>query len=149
MARQRFSVQVDAWVTKTKARMEAVRKESAQRVVEIMQTPGPSVANPGATGGGRMPIDSGFLRSSLQGVIGDTLPPVRFKPNGDRKHSYDGGQVNLVIAGSTLGDIIVVAYTANYAKFVEARYAFVRLASQQWPRVVEEVVREAKSRAGS
>lgn len=149
MAQGRFAAQVDAWTRKTKARMDAVRKESAQRVVEIMQTPGPSVANPGASGGGRLPIDTGFLRSSLQGVIGDALPAVRFKPEGDRKHSYDGGQVNLTIAGSTLGDTIVVAYTANYAKFAEARYAFVRLAAQQWPRVVNEVVREAKSRAGS
>ena len=125
--------------------MRAVRAEAAQRVVEIMQTP---VAK-----GGNMPVDTGFMRASLQGQIGMGLFGPMSKPKGVDKFDYDAGPVNLVIAGSKLTDTITVAFTANYAIHQEygARgrpgRAFVRLASQQWGRVVQEVSAEAQTRA--
>lgn len=142
-----FSAQVDGWVRATKERSEAVFKESAQRVVEVIQKPGPSVANPSGGAGGNMPIDTGFLRASLQGSLNGGLPALRDNPGGS--HNYDGGQINLVIAGAKLGDTITMAYGANYARFMEERYAFVRLGAQQWQQVVNEVANEAKGRAGS
>lgn len=141
-----FSAQVSAWVAETRARQDAVRKEAAQDVIEIMQTPGPSVANPSGGRGGNMPIDTGFLRASLTGVLGTALPPASLKPKGDGKFSYSGDQVNLTIAGSKLSDTITVAYTANYARFAEARYAFTRLAAQQWQQVVDRAALRARTR---
>lgn len=192
MAQGPFSAGVSAWVAQTKERMDAVRKESAQRVVEIMQTPGPSVAtvkkaisagaglgrikkngdrgvskkafgpipNPGGTG--NLPVDSGFLRASLMGVIGEGTFTATEPPKDGSGFSYDAGQINLVIAGSKLTDTITVAYTAAYARRMEYGFkgtdslgrkynqpgrAFVRLAAQQWGRVVQEVSAEAQTRA--
>lgn len=142
-----FSAQVDEWVRGTKERTEAVFKESAQRVVGIIQTPGPSVANPSGGAGGNMPIATGFLRASLQGSLNGGLPALRDNPGG--AHAYDGGQINLVIAAAKIGDVITFGYGANYARPMEERYAFVRLGAQRWPTVVNDVVNEAKRRAGA
>lgn len=144
----RFGGKVSAWVAETKARQEAVFKESVQRVMEVAQTPGPSVANPGGGMGGHMPIATGFLRASLQAVIGTGPPLARENPNRHVKYSFDAGEVSLVIAGATISDTITLAYTANYARFVHRRYQFVTLAAQRWPQIVAEVSAEAQRRTG-
>ena len=130
----------------TKARQEAVFKESAQRVVEVMQTP--------VSQGGNLPVDTGFLRASLTGILGGGLPIARDNPTGGGSFSYTGEQINLVIASADIGDTITVAYVARYAVHVEygaqGRPArrFVALAAQQWPSIVQDVTLEAKARAG-
>ena len=145
MAQGSFSAQVNAWVNAQPARMKAVRAEAAQRTVEIMQTP---VAK-----GGRLRVDTGFLRASLVGTIGQGSFTPRDKPEGATSFSYDAGAINLVIAGAAPSDAITVGYVARYAAAREygARGqpgdAFVRLASQQWQRVVSEVAAEAQTRA--
>ncbi len=145
MAQGSFTAGVNAWVAETKQRMGAVRKESAQRVVEIMQTP---VAK-----GGRMRVDTGFLRASLVGMIGQGSFAPREKPEGVAHFTYDAGAINLVIAGAKPSDAITVGYTAIYARPREygARGqpgdAFVRLAAQQWGRVVSDVCVELRGRA--
>lgn len=136
---------VTAWVLETKARVLAVRNESAQRIVEIAQTP--------MAEGGRMRVDTGFLRASLVAFTGDGgMPAARANPGG--AFAYDAGQVSLVIAGADLDDRLTFAYTANYARPREygangqSPDAFVRMAAQQWQRVVGEVCVEARARAG-
>lgn len=146
MAQSSYTAQVAKQIATTKARMLAVRNEAAQRTVERMQEP--------VGAGGNMPVDTGFLRASLQAGIGDVQFSVRENPGGDAKHSFDLGEVSLVIASADLSDTITAVYTANYARHQEygARgregRGFVRLAAQQWPRIVEEVVAEVKARTG-
>lgn len=146
MAQGSFSAQVSSWVRETKARQTAVYKESAQRVIERMQTP--------RGAGGNMRVDTGFLRASLVATTSGALPPTVPKPDGDAKHSWDAAQVSLVIAGADIKDPITAVYTANYARHREygangqAPDRFVALAAQQWQRIVNEVCEEAKSRAG-
>lgn len=146
MAQGRFAADVSAWVRKTKERQTAVYRESAQRVVEVMQTP--------RSAGGAMRIDTGFLRASLVAVTNDRLPPMRDKPDGIAAFPYDAGQINLVINGAEINEPITVAYTARYARPREygargqAPDRFVGLAAQQWQRIVAEVAREAQARAG-
>lgn len=144
MAKSSFSASVEGWAAQTKERSEAVFKASAQRVISVIQTPGPSVANPAGGEGGNMPIDTGFLRASIQANLAGGLPILRDNPGG--KYTYDGGQIDLVLAAAKLGDKITVAYGANYARHMEERYAFVRLGAQQWPQVVREVAAEAQAR---
>lgn len=145
MTQASFAATVGEWVAQTKERMEAIRRESAQRVVEIMQTP--------VAMGGNMPVDTGFLRASLQGQVGMGNFSAKLKPEGVAKFTYDGGEVSLVIASASPADPITFAYTANYAQHVEygARgrpgRRFVALAAQQWQRVVTEVATEAQKRA--
>jgi hypothetical protein len=144
----KFSAQVSGAVAKRKAAMVAIFKESVQRTVEIAQTPGPSVANPGGGMGGHLPIDTGFLRASLSAVLGARTPPAIEKPDGQARHTYDEGAVNLVIASATLNDTITVAYAANYARFVHRRYQWVSLAAQRWPQTVAQVTKEVEWRLG-
>lgn len=146
MAQGRFTAEVNTWVAETKERMDAVYRESAQRVISVMQTP--------RAAGGNLRVDTGFLRASLFATTSAALPPVTFKPDGDAPVSFNPGQVALVIAGADIKDPITVVYTANYARAREygARGQlgdrWVALAAQQWQRIVTEVATEAKARAG-
>lgn len=146
MAQGSFSSQVSAWVAETKARREAVQKESAQRVIEVMQRP--------RAAGGNLPVDTGFLRASLVVTTNGTPPSQTYQPDGGGSFSYDGASTSLKIAGADIKDPITAVYTANYARAREygARGQpgdrFVALAAQQWQRIVNEVCAEAQSRAG-
>ena len=73
MAIQTLQAQVDAWTKKSTARVTAVVQESTQRLIEQANTVGPSVANPTGGAGGKMPIDTGFLRASMA-VSFDGMP---------------------------------------------------------------------------
>lgn len=137
-----FSATVDAWVRETKDVSTYVFRESAQRIVEIAQTP---VAK-----GGRMRVDTGFLRASLHASLSGSVPALLPNPGPDQSHSYDASAVNLVIANAKIGDTITFAYAANYAIHRELKGdLFVTMAAQQWPRVVAEVSAEARGRAGA
>lgn len=142
-----FSESVSAWVRKSEARQAAVIRESVQRVLEVAQTPGPSVANPGGGRGGAMPIDSGFLRASLVIQIGNgsALAP-REKPPGNATYDPVVDLAAAALREAAPGDKIVAAWTANYSIFAENKYAFARLAAQQFPQIVAKVCREAEAR---
>lgn len=153
MAQKGFSAAVGAWVAEQKQRMVAVRNGSAQRVVAVMQRP--------VTEGGNLPFKTGFLRASLQAVKGDALPPLRDNPSDAGAFSWGQGELALVLTGASLSDTVTVAYTAKYAKRMEYGFtgqdslgrsyrqqgrAFVRLAAQQWPTIVNQVAAEAQGR---
>lgn len=146
MAQASFSAAVSAWVRKSEARIEAVFKSSAQDVISEMQEPGPSVANPQGFGTGHMPIDTGFLRASIQAAINEPRPAMLFRPPSAENVAYDPSPVALVIAGAKLGQTIYATYGASYAPAMEARYGFVRMAAQNWQSIVNRNARLAKER---
>lgn len=133
MARS-FSATVSDWVKETKERQQAVYAGSVQRLLSIAQEP--------VGIGGNMPIDTGFLRSSLVTSLGTAIPSMTFKPEGDQQHGYEATAVNLTIANAKVTDPIVAAWTASYA--VHQEYGargregrrFVGLAAQRWQEVV-------------
>lgn len=138
-----FAAQVDAWVRETDARMAGVFRQSAQEVISEMQTP--------IGEGGNMPIDTGFLRSSLQvGVNTAPVPANRPKPGGPQV--YNPSVASVAIAGANIGDTIVASYSASYAPYVEygtegrAPRRFVGLAIAQWQAIVERVASRLKAR---
>lgn len=137
MAQGKFSAQINSWVAETKERQTVVFQNAAEALLSEVVKPGPSVARPSASGGGNMPIDTGFLASSLQVVIGDGLAALRPNPNPAGSYSYDASAVGLVIQNAKIGDTITATFAAEYAIVMEARYAFVRLAAQRWPQFVE------------
>ncbi|WP_420478234.1 hypothetical protein [Brevundimonas sp. FT23028] len=145
MAQGSFSAQISAWGTKAKAMLHAVRADAVQDMVAVMQTPGPSVANPGGGAGGNMPVASGFLRASLVASPGYDVPAATANPNPDGKFSYDGAQINLVIQGADFETPITFAYTAVYARKMEERYAFARLATQRWGQFVSASAAKAEA----
>lgn len=143
MAQGSFSAKISSWVKETRERRDAVYRGSAQRIVEIMQTPRAAAGN--------LRIDTGFLRASLTATTGSSLPPMTFKPDGIDAFPYDAGPINLVINGAEISDPITVVYTANYARPREygARGQpadrWVSLAAQQWPQVVDQECAKAKA----
>lgn len=136
-----FGAKVTAWVRKTKARQEAVFRTSVERFVEAMQTP--------VGRGGNMPVDTGFLRSSLVANLSGDIPLKRERPSDEASYSPSTGEVVLVIENATLKDTITLAYTASYARFAEygargrAGRRFMTLAAQRWNEIVNQTCREA------
>lgn len=145
MAAKRFSAAVDSWVRKSKARGEAIFRESAQRTIEMAQEQGPSVSNPGG-GAGKLPVDTGFLRASGQTSLSGMPSGPRRAPTGGARYDYNSDDATLTISRARLGDTIHFGWTAAYARKMEARYGFQRSAAQNWRRTVEEVTQEAKRR---
>lgn len=169
-----FAVPIEAWVAETADLMEGVLHEATQRTIEIMQTPGPSKAStkmaiekgaglgkngrnskkamgpvgPG-TGGGRLPVDTGFLWHSLV-VSLDGMPQMRDNPTEATTYTYNPGPINMVVSNATLGDTIFAGYAAKYAAKVNYSYGymFVDMATQRWSQTVNAVVQELKGRMG-
>ena len=143
---QSFSASIDEWVAATEKRMVAVFRMSAQYVIRDMQTP--------VSAGGRMRVDTGFLRASMVAVL-NGLPPQAARDNPGGSYAYDEGRVTAVIAGASLGDFITAGYTAKYA--LPREYgangqppdAFVRTAAAKWRQIVAQVTQEAKARVAS
>ncbi|MCY0150885.1 HK97 gp10 family phage protein [Hoeflea sp. G2-23] len=129
-----FSAQVDAFVSQTEQRTTAVFKQSAQDVLADAQTP--------TAKGGRMRVDTGFLRNShVSGLNGST--------------SLSGPESYvLTIAQAKLGDAITGGWTANYAVHREfgargqAPDFFLRGAAQKWPAFVRTNAAKLKARIG-
>lgn len=143
-----FNAAVDLWVQQTEERMNAIFKSSAQEVIRIMQAP---VAE-----GGNMPVDTGFLRASLQVTVnGAPVPAIRPNPNPNAPKgsldNYTATVASLAIAGAEIGDSVVASYSANYAPMIEygtsksAPRGFVRLAAAQWQEIVRIQTVRAKN----
>lgn len=138
-----FAAQVDAWTKETRRRMLAVFHKSAEKVSERVVR--------------KTPVDTGFLRASWAGSL-NGIPTIRpgHRPSKDAKqgsYAYDSGPINLVIRSVPLGGTIYMGFAAEYAPHVEygargrAGRGMVRLAAQQWPRIVDEAIAEAKAAA--
>lgn len=146
MAQGSFSATINSWVAETKERKDLVFQEAAELLLAEVVRPGPSVANPGGSGGGNMPIDTGFLAASLQVRIGDGLAVLVGNPGETGKtYSYDAAATTLVINGAKFGDTITASFAAEYAIVMEARYAFVALAAQRWQQFVDTASQTAEA----
>ncbi len=118
-----------------------VAKQSIQEVVSTAQTP--------KARGGRMPVDTGFLRNSLiSGVNG------AFGPQGEDSYVF-------AIAQLKLGDTSRFAWTAAYAMRMELGYSgadalgriyeqegnhFVGSAAAQWEDIVRKNALKVRAR---
>lgn len=147
MATLSFSAAVAQWADKVEGAVEAVFKESVQEVIEEMQTP--------VGQGGRMRVDTGFLRASLL-ASSTSMPTIiaSAKPIEGGTYTADFSQIEAVIAGADIGDTLYFGYTASYAGHREygsngqPADAFVRMAAQNWPIIVDRKAAELKSRLG-
>lgn len=146
MAIQTLQAQVDAWTKKSTARVTAVVQESTQRLIEQANTVGPSVANPTGGAGGKMPVDTGFLRASMA-VSFDGMPAGPSRGGPKTAYPYDSEYV-LQLTNFTPGRTIYAGWTAEYAIFAEERYGFMRSAAMNWQQIVDEVAGESKARFG-
>jgi hypothetical protein len=125
---------LDQWTKKTEKRIDAVLKDATQSVVAVAQQT--------KAKGGRMPVDTGNLRNSLQSsVAGGAM--------GEGKESY------ILVAGNMKGgDVATFTWTAEYAAAVNNGNRgrpgahFVEGAVDQWPAIVRASIAKAKARVG-
>jgi len=131
-----FSKQVADFAEKYKKRLRATARESVQRTVAIaQQTRGE---------GGRMRVDTGFLRASIGAAIGQM-------PSGDSEgdgglYAYTGTAISadLLHWRPDQNQTLYVGWTANYARPREYQDGFMRGATELWSTTVEEVAAEVR-----
>ncbi|RLK53451.1 hypothetical protein BCL79_2758 [Stenotrophomonas rhizophila] len=136
----KFGDQVKAFAEKAKQRQLAIFRESAQQVMEEANTP--------EGDGGKMPIDTGFLRNS---AVASTEGP----PDGT------GGDPSLVFSAVELGQTVWAGWTAAYALRMEHGFygedslgrvyaqpgkGFMRSATQNWIFIVDSVTKSVGDR---
>jgi hypothetical protein len=142
MARYTFAT-LDAWTKKTQQRIDAVLKDATQTVVAVAQVT--------KAKGGRMPVDTGNLRGSLQSSIAGGA-----SGEGEASHV-------LVAASMKGGDLATFTWTAEYARRINNGFTgpdklgrtysqvgahFVEGAVDQWPAIVRASIAKAKARVG-
>lgn len=130
-----YDATINQFVGGSQRLLDAVFRQSTQRVISIAQKP---VAE-----GGNMPIDTGFLRASFVTSVG-SMPSQRAAEG----RTYAAAQAEVVATISRLraGATFYGGWTADYA--VHQEYgsrgrpprAFLRKAIQQWQQIVTETV---------
>ena len=125
---------LDQWTKKPEKRIDAVLKDATQSVIAVAQQT--------KAKGGRMPVDTGNLRNSLQSSIAGGA-------SGEGKESY------IMVAGNMKGgDVATFTWTAEYAAAVNNGNRgrpgahFVEGAVDQWPAIVRASIAKAKARVG-
>ena len=130
-----FSAQVEDRIATYKKRLEATFKASAQDVAEEMTRP--------MAKGGRMRVDTGFLRASL---MASTAAPPRINPTSrprDGATYRPDGSVEAVILGANITAPIYLGFTAAYAGVREYKDGFVEGALLNWEATVQRNARRA------
>ena len=129
-----FSAQVDDWIAKSERLSMAVLQQATQAVINEANTP---VAK-----GGRMRVDTGFLRNSLKANIG-SMPSGASSPG-----NWDDSEVVLTLIRMQPGQVFYAGWTANYARPREHYDGFLRMATQKWQDQVDAAARQLRQRAG-
>lgn len=130
----RFAAAVENWAKKTEIEQTAILHRSLRLLVEEVTRPEGS--------GGHLPVLTGNLRNS---VAVSTLGPVTMSFT-TKKFRDSSDAVNNAIAGVAVGDTAYVGFRAPYAHKAEAKNAFVRLAAQRWPMIVDVAVKARSSK---
>lgn len=133
-----FAAQVEDQVRLVERRVTAVFRNATKRVINEAQRP--------RAKGGRMPVQTGFLRNSGRAGTGN-LPkgPIR----GNKGRSYDWekmsqAEVMALIDNTPVGEKIFFGWTAIYARRREYEDGFLRGAMEQWQRYATEEATRAK-----
>lgn len=124
-----FAAEVDDIIGKVDERMTLVLRQSIQDVILN--------ANQAKAKGGRMPVDTGFLRAS--GAISYTgMPSGPSRGELTAKDSYAFNEVSIQtdLAKLKVGDTVWFGWTAAYARYQELYNGFLEGALQQWGRIV-------------
>jgi len=133
-----FTAQIEQFIAKSNARLEAVVKTAAQDTFDEAQVP---VAK-----GGRMRVDTGFLRNSANAAIGSM--PVGESVNDQpvvKREEWNITSISSALLQWDLKAPLYFGWTANYAKYRENRDGFMRIAAQNWQKHVNDAVARVKA----
>ena len=137
MVEKSFQAQVDRIIVNTDKRLDLVMKQSLQSTINEMQTP---------TGkGGKMRVDTGFLRASGQSSLNGMPTGPSRKPS-EGEFDWNASDTTATIGKMKFGSTFFFGWTANYARIRETYDGFRDSALQNWQQTVDKVVAEAKRR---
>lgn len=105
-------------------RLEAVFKSTAQDMFREMTKP--------VGDGGRMRVDTGFLRASAMVSTEDFPVADKENPDKNKKYAFRMGSVSAIIMGAKVTDELFFGFTANYAPYREVHDGFVENAVLQF-----------------
>lgn len=138
------SSDVDKWIAKAEARLEAVYRRSVEMLGSEMAKTKPQ--------GGRVPFQTGNLARSLVAAKG--------KMPGLRDVRFRGSNIGAMTATLKITDTAYIGYQANYARRMNYGYVgadslgrvfnqegnyFVEGAAAQWSNIVSDAVQEIKA----
>lgn len=124
-----LTADIEDFVAVSEKRMLAIMRQSIQDTVDNAQVP---VAK-----GGRMRVDTGFLRASGSGsLVGMPTGPGRGELTAPNSYSYDGEPLVGVLGKMKFGDTFHFGWVANYARYRELYDGFLEAALRNWARIV-------------
>lgn len=136
-----FAADIEGIAELTDRRLLAVARASFSDVIDIAQTP--------TAKGGRMRVDTGYLRASGQfSLNGMPTGGVRGADNAV-KYQYDDGNKPLnvtLLDTAKIGAVFHFGWTANYARYREVFDGFLEGALQHWGTIVTYHVDQARER---
>jgi hypothetical protein len=132
-----FALEVGLHVLELKNFTKKVWQESVIRLMDEMQLP--------VGAGGNMPVQTGFLRSSLQVGLLPVAENSMSRPSKTGSYEWDSSFSHDVVRQSKVGETIYMGYAADYAAKAEFMHGFQRLAVQNWPAIIRETVNDLRS----
>lgn len=132
---------VEAFFANEQDKMLAVLKQSIKDMIED--------ANSTVAEGGRMRVDTGFLRASGVGAIneipkGESEGRERGEGETGVIYPYKSESLNVILPKLKVGDTFYYGWTAHYAKAREYFDGFLEGAIQKWNQIVENNIRRVK-----
>lgn len=139
----KFVKDIDRIVADTEAKMLDVARFSIAALIEDVQKT--------RAEGGRMRVDTGFLRWSALGSL-NKIPSGQSEP---RKRNVGelgvfseyrkfGQEINPLLAKMKIGDIFYFGWTAKYARYREVYDGFLDVGVQKWSQFVDSAIRKVK-----
>ena len=98
--------------------------------------------------GGRLRVDTGFLRASLGWNVGSLPSGPTDNPGGDipADATLTGVPLTVALAQWDLTQPILGGFTANYARPREAKDGFVRGGVEKWDTIVDSAAKRVRAR---
>lgn len=137
-----FTSVIDKFVDNTEELMLDVVKDATQDLIQEMSTP--------VQAGGKMPVDTGFLRLSGSGSInqlpvGETEGRKRLPGEvGVLYQSNPSESVVSTLIKLKLGDTFYYGWTARYAIYQEFKHGFLTSACMKWQNFINNSIRKLK-----
>lgn len=131
-----FTANIDKFIAKSEAKLEAVVKTAVQDTINEAQTIDDK--------GGFMRFDTGFLANSGMASIG-TLPVGESKNPGTQLPEWNPQSIAAALLQWDLNSPFYFGWVANYARARENKDGFMRRAAQNWPQHVNKAVAKVKA----
>ena len=125
-----FKEEILEFKGRTRRKLDNIYRDSMKDLVEQAQKP--------QAAGGNMPVETGFLRSSIRASLTSMPTPVRGAVSEEGfRYNYIKGRIDAIIDKAKFGiDTVYIGWTAAYARRQENQFGFMRLASQNWRQIV-------------